>query len=119
MPQKVSGNGTPLYLEVSYPVPSFKNSKRAILDRNTGQMRTLTPGKTRQRMEQIMDGIASQLLSAFQPEDGKTLTGSQLRSLIASSVPEDDCWTAIPQLTIMGQLDQANPGVTIIIERIL
>jgi hypothetical protein len=115
----VSGSATPISLDVSFPLPSFKNTKRAILDRNTGRMRTLTPGPIKKRMKEIEDSFACQLLSAFQAEGGKTSTALQLRSWIASVAPQDDSWTVIPQLSIMGQLAEGlTPGATIIIERI-
>lgn len=81
-------------------VPSFKNNKRAILDRKTGKMRTLTEPKTKQWMEDAIQSFVLQLLWASQTIEGEIPTGHSPHSWIASSLPLDDSWQWIPKLDI-------------------
>lgn len=105
-------------LEIKGGIPSFKNTKRAILDRKTGRMRTLTPGQIKDRMRQIEADFASELFSALQTGAGVISTAASLRSWIASVMPADDSWQDVPEITISGELNPSNPGATVTIERI-
>jgi hypothetical protein len=104
-------------------VPSFKNNKILIAKSPSGKPLErpllITKPENQKTMDKITDSIALQLLSAFRTDDGVTLTGRSLRCAIASCVPEDDCWTKVPEITIKGELcEPGNEGATIIIERL-
>lgn len=100
-------------------VPSFKNRKRAILDRNTGKMRTLTEPHTKQWMERCIKSFESQLYSAMQTIAGGTLTAQQARSLIVSALPLDDSRAWIPEMHIHSiDVEIGEDGADVIIERI-
>lgn len=73
-------------------VPSFKNNKRAILDRNTGKMRTLTKPETKRWMNQCIAQFESQLLGACPIREGET-AGEWARRLRTALLPLlDDSW---------------------------
>lgn len=104
-------------------IPSFKNNK--ILITKSPQGRPLdrplliTNPEYQKIMQQMVESFVSQLRCAFQTEGGETLTGASLRSAIASSMPEDDCWTQVPDQRIRGELCRpGDEGATILIERL-
>jgi len=100
-------------------IPSFKNKKRSILDRNTGLQRTLTEGKTKQWMERCTQSLVSQLLCATQTIEGATIPGHSKLSLIVSSLPWDDSRQWIPETHITTQeVPNGDEGCLITIERI-
>lgn len=108
-----------IVLSVKGRIPSFKNCKRAILDRQSGKMRTMTDKKTQQRMEEIILVFVSQLTSVIRTTYGGTLTAGQLRSWIVSSLPQDDSWQWVPELTIRARaVDKGAEGATITIEKL-
>lgn len=73
-------------------VPSFKNNKRAILDRNTGKMRTLTKPETKRWMNQCIAQFESQLLGACPIREGET-AGAWAKRLRTALLPlQDDSW---------------------------
>lgn len=74
------------------PTPSFKNNKRAILDSNTGKMRTLTKPETKQWMNQCIDQFESQLLTALAITEGETVGEWQRRLRTALLPLQDDSW---------------------------
>lgn len=98
-------------------VPSFKNSKRAILDRNTGKMRTLTEPEVKKWMESATDAFVSQLSSLTQTTDAVIPTEPFPHSLIVSSLPLDDSRQWIGEIRVKC-MDAAkgDEGATIIIE---
>lgn len=112
----------PVTLDVRGNVPSFKNCKRVIARTPKGvpleRPILITKPEVQERMEEITESFVLQLSSAWQTAEGKTLTGPSQRSLIASSVPDDDCWTRIPILHVSAVLDPGNEGVEITIERL-
>jgi hypothetical protein len=113
----------PLALEVRGTIPSFKNSKMLITKDPRGRplrrALLITKPEFQKRMSEIVDSFVSQLLSAFQTAEGQTLTGSSLRCAIALSVPADDCWTMVPEISIQGELCQpGQEGASITIERL-
>jgi hypothetical protein len=113
----------PLVLEVRGHIPSFKNHKMLVTKGPHGRpLRRpllITKPEFQKRMSEIEDSFVLQLLSAFQTAEGQTLTGSSLRCAIALSVPEDDCWTQVPEIQIRGELcSPGSEGATIKIERI-
>lgn len=111
----------PISLEVQGlgPVPALKNSKRAILDSKTGHMRTLTEPKVKEWMRRCVQSFVSQLYSGILPIDVGTSTELQARSLIASSLPEDDCWTCLPQLSVTAvKCARGEDGATVTITRL-
>jgi hypothetical protein len=100
-------------------VPSFKNCKRAILDRKNGKMRTLTDPKTRRQMDAIIQSFVSQSISDIQTRSAETLTGPFLQSSIVSLLPQNDSRQWIPEHHVSTQdVDKGNEGAEIIIERI-
>ena len=80
-------------------VPSFKNQKRAILDSQSGQMRTVTEKKTAAWMKMATAHFVFQLLSKYATGGDGTVTAHSLQSLIAS-LPPDDAWQFVPQISI-------------------
>tara|TARA_R110000868_G_scaffold148404_3_gene370345 strand:- start:195 stop:533 length:339 start_codon:yes stop_codon:yes gene_type:complete len=100
-------------------VPSFKNNKRAILDRNTGKMRTLTDPKTKKWMNDCIHGFGLQLNLLFQINAAETATEQLVLSSIASLLPLDDSRHWIPELHIYCEdVDKGIEGATITIEEI-
>lgn len=111
----------PLVLEIKGVghIPSFKNSKRAILDRNSGNFRTLTPGKIKKRMDKLENAILSALYSTCQTTGGATPSGCLKLWRTFLSGLRDDSVREIPS----GSWDcdyvpKGQEGITIIIERI-
>ena len=100
--------------------PSFKNRKRAILDSNTGKMRTLTEPKAKQWMEKCIQSLSSQLLAYSQTTEGGTLTDAQrqcLTALLRQSDQFDDSWQWIPEIDIRSRLvEQGQEGAEVEIE---
>jgi hypothetical protein len=96
-----SGGNRPIILSLRQlgHVPSFKNQKRAILDRASGKMRTMTKKETAAWMKTATAHLVFQLLSGYATGAGGTVTAHSLRCLIAS-LPRDDAWQFIPQITI-------------------
>lgn len=68
---------------IGHVIP-FKNRKRAILDRKTGKMRTLTEPKVAQWMERATEAIVLKLFSSCQTGDAATQREclSQLRTFL-------------------------------------
>lgn len=98
-------------------VPSFKNNKRAILDRSTGKMRTLTDRKTKKWMAECIRNFELQLNLLFQINVSETLTAAKARSLIASLLPLDDSRQWIPEQHIYcREVEKGHEGATITIE---
>lgn len=97
-----SFDGTRVFLRVitGDHVPSFKNTKRSILDSKTGKQRTLTPGNIKKRMDHITNGLVSALIFAYQTTEGVTSTGCSRQSWIASKLPGDDSIQWIPEIHI-------------------
>ena len=113
----------PLVLQVRGAIPSFKNQKMLVTKGPHGRpLRRpllITKPEFQTRMKEIEESFVLQLLSAFQTVEGQTLTGSSLRCAIALSVPEDDCWTQIPDQHILGELCRpGEEGATITVERL-
>lgn len=92
-----SETSAPITLRLFIPLPpSFKNSKRSILDRNTGRQRTLTPGKVKRRMDQLEDAIVSALFSWSQTKEGVMRLACWKQSPTALFGPSDDSIKEIP-----------------------
>lgn len=100
-------------LRVRVP-PSFKNSKRAIKDRNSGKMRTLTPAKIKARMDELENAILSALYSGSQIIEGETHSEcwKRLRTVLSGlsddSIQEIPCGSWAVEFT-----SKENEGVTI------
>lgn len=114
---------SPLVLQIKGSIPSFKNNKMLIVKGPSGRPLPrpllITKPELQKRMQEIEDSFVSQLLCAFRTEDGKTLTGSSLQSVIALSVPADDCWMQLPEIHIRGELcPPGQEGATITLERL-
>jgi hypothetical protein len=104
-------------------IPSFKNNKILIAKSPQGKPLDrpllITKPEFQKIMARMVASIESQLRCAFRTEDGATLTGVSLRSAIALSMPEDDCWTQVPEISIRGELcEPGQEGATITIERL-
>lgn len=110
----------PIKLEVrGVSISAFKNKKRAILDRHTGKMRTMTDAKTQKQMELIIRSIKSQLLSIIATDTKGTSTGQRVQSWIASNWPLKDSRQWIPQLYVEAvDCDKGEEGATILIEKL-
>ena len=78
-------------------IPSFKNRKRAILDSNTGKMRTLTEPDIKKRMDRLENAIFCELYSSSQITEGETRQECLKRLRIALSGLFDDSILQIPQ----------------------
>lgn len=104
-------------------IPNFKNSKRWLTKLPNGKPLErpflITDPKVRKLMDRITDSFECQLRSIFQIADGETVTEPMKRSLIASLLPSDDCWTEIPKTVIEAELcEPGNEGVVLTIERL-
>lgn len=101
-------------------VPSFKNNKRAILDRNTSKMRTLTEPKTKRWMNQCIDQFESQLLTCFQIKEGETV-GEWRKRLRTALLPLlDDSWKhMLPGAQNVRIVPKGNEGAEITIDPVL
>lgn len=94
-------------------IPSFKNAKRIV-----GQ-KLITDPEIKARKKAIEEDFVWQLLSSIQIGALATQMGLSRRSLIASLLPEDDCWTIIPEITIKCELvEESEEGCEIVIEKI-
>lgn len=113
-------NAKPVRLTLPFIPSAFKNKKRAILDSRTGKLRTLTPKKMRDQMEEITRAFVSQLASDAQTELGETLTASSLRSWIAQRMPFDDSLQWIPEIRITSfdAINKEDEGIVMLIERL-
>lgn len=106
-----------LDVRIGRSIPSFKNCKRAILDRSTGKMRTLTPGKIKKRMQLLEDGILSALCSMYPTLESGTVSECQRRRQTALSGLLDDSLKEIPEFSFgVEYVVKGNEGVTITIE---
>lgn len=101
------------------PVPSFKNNKRAILDRNTGKMRTLTKPKTKRWMNQCIAQLESQLLGAYPIKEGET-AGEWAKRLRTVLLPlQDDSWKhMLPGDQNVRMVEPGQEGAEITIEKL-
>lgn len=107
-----------LRINLSSNVPGFKNRKRGAISKHSGQVFQFTPKNIKKRMQEMESAFVSALLSELQTMCDGTLTGRSLRSLIRSSLPDDDCWQCIPEILVrMEKSEQA--FVEIEIEEIL
>ena len=114
---------TTIRLEIHGSIPSYKNNKLIITKSPSGKplkrALIITKPEFQARMEQIISSIVSQLLSASQTAGGQTSVASSIRSLIASCVPADDCWTKLPEIHVKGELcAEGSEGASILIERL-
>lgn len=97
-PAKTPSAGiAPITLQLrGFHCPSFKNTKRAILDSNTNQFRTLTPGKIKKRMQALENAIVSALYSASQIVGNETHSECLKRLRTVCSDLLDDSVKEIP-----------------------
>jgi hypothetical protein len=131
-----------LTLEIRGKIPSFKNNKMLIrpsakallmalahgdLSAVKGQLMAylkkpilmITKPEYQQAMDRMIASIESQLLCASQTGSGQTFPANSTLCWIASCVPEDDCWTKLPEIQIRAELcEPGNEGATVVIERI-
>lgn len=97
--------------------PSFKNRKRAILDSNTGKMRTLTEPKTKQWMNQCINQFELGLLTALAIREGETVGAWRKRLQIALLPLQDDCWkNMLPGDQNVKMVEQGMEGVEVELE---
>ena len=94
-------------------IPAFKNRKVVC------GKRLVTHPKQKRMMLQIEESFACQLLSASQTAAAATSTGRSPLSWILSSVPADDCWTQVPEISVRAELcAPGDEGATVLIERL-
>lgn len=100
-------------------IPSFKNTKRSILDKNTGLQRTLTPGKIKRQMQRLENAILSALYSESQTIGGATDLECLRQLRTALSGLSDDSLREIPEFSFGIQyVAKGNEGVLITISEI-
>lgn len=93
-------------------IPGFKNRKRI-----AGQ-HLITDPKVKQRMQALQRAIECELRSAFQAAGAGTSMVAR-RRLLTLLLPQDDCWTCIPELILTGELvEPGQEGADITIERL-
>lgn len=112
---------TPIFIRVitGDHVPSFKNTKRSILDSRTGQQRTLTPGNIKKRMRQLESRILFALDSLCLTPSGETdlECQKQLRTYLYELC--DDSLTEIPDFAFsVRYVEPGLEGVEITIEKL-
>ena len=94
-------------------IPSKKNNK--FLTRG----RLITKPEYQKVIKKITDGFVSELLSGSAIIVGATLMEDYPPFLTVSLLPEDDCWTWIPEITVKGlPCPKGMEGATIEIEEI-
>lgn len=110
----------PVVLELrGFHIPGKKNSKQIVPGKKGRRSMLITNPKFQKLIGQITESFESQLLSAIRTSVGATITTEQLRSWIASSLPEDDCWATLPEEHYYASLcAKGEEGCTITIERI-
>ena len=120
-PKSAPGDGKSLRLSIRglSHVISFKNRKRAILDRNTGKMRTLTEPKAAKWMKACIELFESRLFSEYLTSADGMRTGRSLRSWIASYTPASDSVNAITEINVkVERVPVGEEGADILIERL-
>jgi hypothetical protein len=126
MPAPISSRSIVLNVR-GISIPAFKNRKRAIKDKRTGKLRTLTDPKIRQRLNQITAqlrseiilAIGSELLSDLATTGNATWTGQQLQSWIATKLPLRDSRQWMRSIHIeSADCDKGQEGAEIIIEKL-
>lgn len=101
-------------------VPSFKNRKRTVLDRSTGNMRPLTEPSVKKRMDRLEAAIVCALFSSCQTSEFETdlACRKQLRTLLSGLC--DDSLKVIPDSSFgVEHVTKEQAGVRIEIEKIL
>lgn len=122
LPRPEAGKN-PLVLKIQGLIPGKKNNKMIVTKGPKGRPLPrpflITKPEYQEALKKITESLRFQLLSAFRTPSGETLTGSNLRSLIAYSVPADDAWTHIPVLSIQGTLcEPGQESAIVIIQRL-
>jgi len=110
-------------LEIKGKIPSFKNNKMVIAKSPQGKPLErpllITKPEYQKAMEEIVRSFVFQLQSVLPTGAERIWTANSLRSAIASWLPADDCWTALPEIAIKGvRCDPGGEGATVIIEKI-
>ncbi len=112
----------PVVLEVVGIVPSFKTQKTAAMQRSrkTGKWfaRPLTKPEHKKWMAETVRSFVSQLRSDTTTGGGGTTT-ADTRHCWTVLLPQDDCWTQVPETALTAELCKpGQEGATITIERI-
>lgn len=115
--------GSQIVLQIKGIIPGKKNNKMLVTRDPRGRpLRRpflITKPEYQEALAKITVSLQSQLRSACQTACGETLTESLLRYWIASSLPADDSWTHVPEMTIRGELcEPGHEGATVTITRI-
>lgn len=119
--QNRSTCATPLTLRLRNvgDVIPFKNRKRAIYSERRKQTFLITEPDVKRQMNAITDSFVAILDSALRTAGGATWTDAQRRSWIVSCLPDDDCWTCIPDQRQTGEVvPMGEEGCDITLERI-
>lgn len=137
--QKPENSSLPITIELSGlgPIPGFKNAKvmRTWMDKATKRKMFLNgeywiaersikirsilylQPAMQAWMDRATNLIESQLRSALATSGAAIQTAALARSLIATLLPLDDCWTSFAEVTVKSQLcPKGQEGATITIE---
>jgi hypothetical protein len=95
---------------------SFKNHRRAI--RRGKSLGLITDPKIKRRQEALKDAIVCELRRVSALDTAATSTASPAVSSTLS-LPQDDCWTQVPELIVTGELvAPGEEGCDITVERL-
>lgn len=92
-------------------MPGKKNSK--FIAQKSGRSTLITKPEYQKQINAAMEDLLAGLRLAIQTEDGGITGTSQRRSTICSFLPEDDCWTKLPETCQTAKLSAGEPFVEI------
>lgn len=118
---KITDEGTQnctVILEVIGNVPGKKNSKVMIPRKGNQRPLLITKPSIRKYEKALVESFRLQLIFAIQTNAAGT-SPTQQRQLLMRSLPQDDCWTQIPVVTLSGKLcNPGDEGATVTIQEI-
>lgn len=101
-----------------FAIPGKKNSKMIVRPKN-GRPMLITKPAIQKLEKQMVESIVSQLRLASQTAGGATSTAAQRHAWMLSSLPSDDCWTKVKELSLKAVLvPKGREGCNVEIERI-
>lgn len=115
---KVDGKSLRLSIRSIGSVPSLKNAKMVIFDREKGHMRPLTEPRVQKWMAKATRLLRLQLIFAFQ-QTGSPISTEDFLRFLTFYVPADDRRQIITDLEIHNvQVELGQEGADILIERL-